>query len=134
MKKKYKYFAYAETASNLCSHHQFKIGAVIIYKNQVIGTGNNTYSKTHPIQAKYAKLAGNPEAIFLHAEMMSIIQAKSIIGSDLSECSLYIFRRRRDKKLGLARPCKICMKAIKDAGIKNIYYTTPVGYCYEEIL
>ncbi len=34
--------------------------------------------------------------------------------------------------LGMARPCPACMAAIKELGIKNIYYTTDNGYAYEK--
>ena len=33
----------------------------------------------------------------------------------------------------MARPCPSCMAAIKDLGIKNIYYTTNDGYSYERL-
>lgn len=32
----------------------------------------------------------------------------------------------------MARPCPACMSAIKELGIKNIYYTTDNGYAYEK--
>lgn len=33
----------------------------------------------------------------------------------------------------MARPCASCMQAIKDLGIREIYYTTNDGYSYEKI-
>lgn len=33
----------------------------------------------------------------------------------------------------MARPCLSCMAAIKDIGIKDIYYTTNDGYSYERL-
>lgn len=33
----------------------------------------------------------------------------------------------------LARPCPSCMAAIRDIGIKHVYYTTDDGYAYEKI-
>ena len=33
----------------------------------------------------------------------------------------------------MARPCPACMAAIKDFGIKNIYYTTDDGMAYENV-
>ena len=34
---------------------------------------------------------------------------------------------------GMARPCASCMQAIKDLGIREIYYTTNDGYSYEKL-
>ena len=44
---------------------------------------------------------------------------------------LYIYRIRKDQPYGMARPCPSCMAAIKDIGIKDIYYTTNDGFSYE---
>lgn len=46
---------------------------------------------------------------------------------------LYIFRNRKCCTFGMARPCPSCMAAIKDLGIRHIYYTTNDGYAYEEL-
>ena len=50
-----------------------------------------------------------------------------------SKVKLYIYRIRKDQPFGLSRPCPSCMAAIKDLGIKDIYYTTNDGYVYERI-
>lgn len=46
---------------------------------------------------------------------------------------LYIYRTRKDIVCGMARPCASCMQAIKDLGIREIYYTTNDGYSYEKL-
>ena len=33
----------------------------------------------------------------------------------------------------MARPCPSCMAAIRDLGIRDIYYTTNDGYVYERL-
>lgn len=40
---------------------------------------------------------------------------------------------RKNQPYGMSRPCPSCMAAIKDLGIRNIYYTTNDGYIYERI-
>ena len=50
---------------------------------------------------------------------------------DFSKVKLYIYRKRNDKPYGMSRPCPSCMAAIKDLGIKHIYYTTNEGFAYE---
>ena len=47
------------------------------------------------------------------------------------QSKLYIYRKRNDKPYGMSRPCPSCMAAIKDLGIKHIYYTTNEGFAYE---
>ena len=47
---------------------------------------------------------------------------------------LYVYIVRKEQPLGLSRPCLSCMAAIKDLGIKEIYYTTNNGYTYEYIV
>lgn len=34
----------------------------------------------------------------------------------------------------MCRPCNACLYAIKQAGIKTIYYTTKDGYVKEELI
>lgn len=46
---------------------------------------------------------------------------------------LYICRIRKDQSFGIARPCPSCMNAIKDLGIRYIYYTTNDGYVYKKL-
>ncbi len=52
---------------------------------------------------------------------------------NFSKVKLYIYRIRKDQPFGLSRPCHSCMAAIKDLGIKDIYYTTNNGYAYKRI-
>lgn len=37
------------------------------------------------------------------------------------------------RNMELLAPCPSCMAAIKDLGIRHIYYTTNDGYAYEEV-
>jgi tRNA(Arg) A34 adenosine deaminase TadA len=68
----------------------------------------------------------------LHAEISCINQIKNL-NINFSKVKLYIYRIRKDQPFGLARPCPSCMAAIKDLGIKNIYYTTNDGYSHEHL-
>ena len=52
---------------------------------------------------------------------------------NFSRVKLYIYRIRVDQPFGMARPCLSCMAAIKDIGIRDIYYTTNDGYVYERL-
>lgn len=113
---------------DLCEHRPYvsksKMAAAIVFKKEIISIGFNRL-KTHPLQKEYAK---NEDAIFLHAEIDAIIQAKREITLDeLSRSTLYITRRKQKDGLpvwGMAKPCKGCSKCIEDFNIQNVIYTT----------
>ena len=91
---------------------------IIDYQNNVICTKTNNYTKTHPLQAKFAVLANKPHNIYLHAEIAAIIAAK---GKHIK--SIIISRFNKEGKPLPAAPCPICRLAIKHFNIKNIYHT-----------
>ena len=108
-------------------NNQFKFGAGIVYKNNLIATGVNSY-KTHPLMAQWGQ---NEDSICLHAEIDAIKNAlKLITPSQLAKCDMYIVRvKRPDPETktwvhGLAKPCKGCRRAIVNFGLRNVYYTT----------
>jgi deoxycytidylate deaminase len=131
--KSKKYFDAAEVAS-MTSQHRCQIGAVLVYKNKIISAANNESEKTHPLQYKYnqvSKRLPNFRAGRIHAELAAIIRVRD--KEILKKSVMYIFRRNRDGKIGMCRPCATCMEAIKDYGIEQIYYTTPEGFASEVI-
>lgn len=111
------------------------VGCVAVYHGRIIGAEYNT-NKTHPMQ-KYYNGYRNPHsnkylAPKMHAEIncISSIQNMKI---DFSKVKLYVTRYKKDMSFGIARPCVACMKAIKDIGIRHIYYTTDDGFAYERL-
>ena len=129
-------FDKAKNVSFLSDFKQTHIGCVAVYKKQIIGVGYNT-NKTHPIQMKYNKYRNlewngiQPQAK-IHAEMSCLLSIREL-NIDFSKVKLYIYREDRNGHLALSRPCKACMRAIKDLGIKEINYTTYDGYVKEKI-
>ena len=99
---------------------KYQITAIIYDKRgNVLSLGKNSYVKTHPLQAHYATVAGEPHKVFLHAEIDAIIKCP-----DLGRAhKLVIFRYREDGSPALARPCKICQQAIAKTPIKIIEHT-----------
>ncbi len=93
----------------------------VIYdkRGRVISVGQNSYVKTHPLQAKHAAEVGMPDKQYLHAEIHAIVRCK-----DLSRAHK-IFVSRWDKKgrPALAKPCPVCMSAIEAAGIQVVEHT-----------
>lgn len=84
----------------------------------LISYGTNSYVKTHPIQAALARSVGQPERIYLHAEISAIIRAR---GKAIHKIKIerYDFSGNEAN----AHPCPVCMLAIKQAGIKLVEYT-----------
>jgi tRNA(Arg) A34 adenosine deaminase TadA len=95
--------------------------SAVIYdkRGRVISVGQNSYVKTHPLQAKHAVQVGMPDRQFLHAEIHAIVRCR-----DLTKAHR-IFVSRWDHKgnPALARPCPVCVSAIKAAGIEVIEHT-----------
>jgi len=132
-------FAAARKQAVQSDYEDFHIGCVIVYKKHIIGTGFNS-DKTHPMQAhynKYRKFDKTKNGIkhSIHAEIAAINDIPYVVGKKVewSKVKIYIYRKCIDKPYGLARPCAGCMQAIKDLGIKHIYYTGEEGYVYEWI-
>lgn len=141
-----KYFELAKNSSKLSDYSKknIHIGAVLVYKNKVIANGWNT-NKTNPIQYRYnmyRQLNGNEiddrtynadsHLPCVHAEMKTLIDTKDI-NIDWSKVSIFIYRES-DGKTRNCFPCPSCQKALKDRGIKNIYYTNENGFNYKNLL
>lgn len=133
LKRDIKYFNLAREASKLSDHKKIKIGAVIVHNKEILSVGYN-HNKSHPAQKKLNKLRFDESyercKHHIHAEISAIVSAKY---HDLKNARIYIYR---ENKTGpqMCRPCEACMFAIKQAGIKHIYYTTVDGYCEETLV
>ncbi len=129
----YRYFDKARQAALISDFHKTHIGCVAVYQGQVIGLGCNC-NKTHPAQKFYNRYRKQSDSMLpkLHAEINCINQIKHL-DINFSKVKLYIYRIRKDQPYGLSRPCPSCMAAIKDLGIRDIYYTSNDGYAYERI-
>jgi len=100
---------------------QFNLQATIYDKRgKVLAVGNNSYSKTHPLQIHTAREAGRPDAMFLHAEIHAITRLKQ--NADRAY-KIYIERYSKDGYPLPAKPCEICTLALQNAGIEIVEYT-----------
>lgn len=129
----YKYFEKARQIANISDFHNTHIGCVAIYQKQIIGLGCNC-NKTHPVQKFYNKYREQTDFLLpkLHAEINCINQIKHL-EINFSKVKLYIYRIRKDQPYGMARPCPSCMAAIRDLGIRDIYYTSNNGFVFEHL-
>lgn len=131
-KSKKAYFNAAKSVSAL-SNHRCKIGCVVVSGHRIISSGHNSASKTHAFQAKIdKKFFGCECAGYLHAETAALLPLIKE-GVDLKDSTIYVYRKMKDGKIGMARPCPRCMSVIKSCGIKNINYTTEDGFASETI-
>ena len=87
-----------------------KLGAVLVKKGKIIGTGFNT-RKTHPT-------LGSSLFKMLHAEGAAIYSALKQ-GHCVRGAVMYVYRKNNN----LACPCRDCQAIIKDHGIKAVIHS-----------
>ena len=84
---------------------------------RLLSVGKNSYTKTHPLQAKLAARVGKPEAIYLHAEMAALVKAREPVHR------LVVLRYDSRGKPKNAAPCCICREAIRMFDVKHVEHT-----------
>lgn len=89
-------------------------------KGEILSVGRNSYVKTHPLQAKLAREAGEPSRIYLHAEVAAIVKVRDW---SLIKRMAVIRLNGKGKELD-AKPCPICQSLIDKIGISEVVYTT----------
>jgi len=99
---------------------EYKLIATIYDKRgRVVSKGENSYWKTHPMQLDLSNKYGNGEQIYLHAEISAIVKLK-----DWSKAhKILVERYDKQGNPALAKPCKLCRKAIEKAGIELVEHT-----------
>lgn len=99
--------------------HQQVTALIYDRRGRVLSVGQNSYIKTHPLQAKHAHKAGLPEKQFLHAEVHAITRCKNLKRAH----KIFITRYNKQGEPLLAAPCPVCQSAILASGIKIIEHT-----------
>lgn len=121
-------------------YKRFHVGCVMTYKHTVIGRGRNS-AKSNPMQKKYNRKYrkfNNKEGQYIHdavhAEISCLNSTPYAVGKDVdwSKVSVYVFRICPGKPSGMgnSKPCPACMNAIRDFGIKNVFYSDDEGFSY----
>ena len=99
---------------------QFKLKATIYDKRgRVISVGENSYSKSHPLQFQFASEAGRPDAIYLHAEIHALTRLRNWNRA----YRIVVERYSNNGEPLSAKPCEICQHALETAGITVVEYT-----------
>ena len=94
-------YAALQEAENAFENNEVPVGAVVVYKNKIIGRG---YNQTEMLKDSTA-----------HAEMLAITAASNHLQSKfLDDCDLYV----------TVEPCLMCSGAILLSRIKNLYFGT----------
>lgn len=97
---KYMYSALQE-AETAYEANEVPVGAVIVYKNRIIGRGYNQVERLKDSSA--------------HAEMIALTAASSYLNDwRLSECEMYV----------TLEPCVMCTGALLHSRIKNLFFST----------
>lgn len=105
------------------SQKQSIFSVVYNRSGKVLSTGENSYKKTNPNQARIAALVGLPDKQYLHSEVASLLN----LHHSHKPYSIFVSRKMRNGEWGMARPCNVCMQAIRTSGIKRIYFTNEEG-------
>ncbi len=97
-----------------------QITAVIYDKRgRVLSVGQNSYIKTHPLQALHARRVGEEHKIYLHAEISAITRCRDLTRAH----RMLVTRYGNHGQPLLAKPCRVCASAIVAAGIEIVDHT-----------
>lgn len=92
-------YAALQEAEHAFEEDEVPVGAVVVYKNKIIGRGFNQVEKLNDATA--------------HAEMIALTSASNHLKNwRLNECSIYI----------TLEPCIMCTGALLSSRIDNLYY------------
>jgi len=98
---------------------QRRVYSVIVdRRGRVLAEGQNSYVKTHPLQAHYAEKVDLDDKVFLHAEVSALVKLRAC-----DPHKIYIARVDSEGRPMLAAPCPVCNLAIKDHDINSVEYT-----------
>lgn len=134
MTRDYKFFEAARKAAGE-STFKVRVGAVGVYRGRVVASAASL-DKTEPLQKFYNRARSfNQVGLCLpkvHAEV-SLVKKLTKLNIPMREVKVYVYRICKSREKGLARPCRACILALRDADIRTVYYTTDYGYAKEWI-
>ena len=115
-----------------------QVGCVLVYCNRILSRAHNS-EKTHTEQRRFnvfRKFNQDPGSIVdkCHAEVAAISKCR-YADVDWNKVEVYVWRETKDsREHGFARPCRACMAALRSRNIRHVFYTTDLGYAYEELV
>lgn len=124
-------YYYARMASANSDFTGYSLGAAAFYCGKLLALGWNS-CKTHPAQALYNSMErgfdGYSFKSTIHAEMMVINKIKYL---DINFSKVKLFVWRGDDLPKISKPCPACKRALRDLGVKRVYYTGNNSYITE---
>lgn len=132
MSRDYKYF---EAARKAAGESTFKVhvGAVGVYQGKVIASAASQ-EKTHTMQRDWNRYRPFRQVGVclpkLHAEIALLAKLRKL-NVPMGRVKVYVYRVCKSRAHGIARPCPACLHALVDAGVREVYYTTDIGFCRE---
>lgn len=110
-----------------------KTVSFLIYKGKIVSFGVNS-DKTSSKQNYYHNKVS--KAFFILPKRHSEIDCLGKITQKIKieKAELVIISKMKNGDFRLAKPCPACMAAIRDYGIKKVYYTTYSGKFEKEVL
>lgn len=88
-------------------------------KGNVLSIGQNSYTKTHPLQFHAARNQGKEQACFLHSEIAALVR----LGRNVHKArNIYVARLDKQGNVALAKPCVVCQSVIDSLNL-NVMYT-----------
>lgn len=93
------------------------IKAIIFDKRgNPLSIGYNSYTKTHPLQAYYAKKVGEPHKVYLHAEVDALIKLPYTLKDKAHKIVVMRFNKKGEPMN--ATPCPVCQALLATTGLK----------------
>lgn len=100
--------------SKLSTYSKFKHGAIIVKGGHTIAVGVNRLTN-HPDHVEDPKVQSS-----VHAEIAALNACRK---TDLNGASIYVARIYKSGEPAMSKPCENCQKALRERGIKKVYYT-----------
>jgi pyrimidine deaminase RibD-like protein len=95
------------------SYYKIKIGAVVVYKNKIVGKGyNRVHSTGSPIESD-------------HAEKVALFNTKARYREG---STVYVGRLSSNDQLAMAKPCPKCQTIMRKMGVKYVWYSSCEGW------
>lgn len=109
-----KYYKAARAALHNSTNTQ-KVFAVAEAKGRKVAQATNQYTRSHARQRDYARRAGFPNKVYLHAEIGALVKSRCPVDT------MYIYRLNRRGDMLPSKPCAVCQLALKELKIKQVY-------------
>jgi len=100
----------AQKHMHKCQHRQHNVVCVIVKKGKIMSMGYNDL-RSHPLMGTQKKV---------HAEVRAVVKAGR---KDLTGATAFVIRCNKNNKIGMAKPCPICEKVLRDRGVNHVFFT-----------